>query len=182
MIAKNIDKINVKTKDEKILLFKSSENSNCGDINPMCKLVDNLEANDPKIFPLIPIAPGIRTNKPGNVSKKKVILPNIIPAIKSPTAQIKRATNPSFITLLCSLKNSYNLRVDSELRIFFCCFFTHITTHNHFNHSSSSSNSSGISSNEQVPEASFSNNSAPSSVPFKINTSLGKIMVFLSGP
>lgn len=149
----------------------------------MCKLVDNLEAKDPKIFPLIPIAPGITTNKPGNVSKKKVILPNTIPAIKSPTAQIKRASNPSFIIrLLYSLKNSDNLRADSELRIIFCCFFTHITTYNHFNHSSSSSNSSGISSKEQVPEASFSNNSAPSSVPFKINISLGKIIVFLSGP
>ena len=63
----------------------------------MCKLVDNLEAKEPKIFPLIPIAPGITTNSPGNVSRKKVIFPRIIPAIKSPTAQIKRAINPSFM-------------------------------------------------------------------------------------
>lgn len=97
-IPKNIDKTNVKTNDAKILLSKSSENSKCGAIKPMCKLVDNLEAKDPKIFPLIPIAPGITTNKPGNASRKKVILPKTIPAIKSPTAQIKRAIKPSFIT------------------------------------------------------------------------------------
>lgn len=66
----------------------------------MCKLVDNLEAKEPKIFPLIPIAPGIITNSPGNASSKKVILPKIIPANKSPTAQIKRAIKPSFIELL----------------------------------------------------------------------------------
>lgn len=63
----------------------------------MCKLVDSLEANDPKMFPLIPIAPGMTTKSPGNVSMKKVILPKITPAIKSPTAQIKRDINPSFI-------------------------------------------------------------------------------------
>ena len=68
----------------------------------MCKLVDNLDANDPKIFPLIPMAPGIITNKPGNVSRKNVILPSIIPAIKSPTAQIKSAIKPSFRILSCS--------------------------------------------------------------------------------
>ena len=66
----------------------------------MCKLVDNLEAKDPKIFPLIPMAPGIMTKSPGNVSRKNVILPKIIPAIKSPTAQIKRAIRPSLIELL----------------------------------------------------------------------------------
>ena len=65
----------------------------------MCKLVDNLEAKEPKIFPLMPIAPGIITKRPGKVSRKNVILPNMIPAIKSPIAQIKRAINPSGITL-----------------------------------------------------------------------------------
>ena len=49
---------------------------------------------------LKPMAPGITTNKPGNVSKKNVILPKIIPAIKSPIAQIKRAINPSFMLFL----------------------------------------------------------------------------------
>ncbi len=96
-IPKNIDKTNVKTNDEKMLLFKSSENSNSGDIRPICRLVDSLEANEPKMFPLIPIAPGITTKSPGNVSRKNVILPKMIPAIKSPTAQIKRAINPSFM-------------------------------------------------------------------------------------
>ena len=96
-IPKNMDKTRVKTNEEKILLFKSSENLNFGEIKPMCKLVDNLDANDPKIFPLIPIAPGMTTNKPGNVSRKNVILPKIIPAIKSPIAQIQRAIKPSLI-------------------------------------------------------------------------------------
>ena len=40
----------------------------------------------------------------------------------------------------------------------------------------------GIYSNEQAPDANFSSKSAPSSVPFKINVSSGKIVVFLSGP
>ena len=66
----------------------------------MCKFVDNLDANEPKIFPLIPIAPGMITSNPGNVSRKKFIFPSTIPAIKSPTAQIKRAINPSFIMKL----------------------------------------------------------------------------------
>lgn len=103
----------------------------------MCKLVDSLEANDPKMFPLIPIAPGMITNKPGNASRKKVILPKIIPATKSPIAQINSAIRLSFITEPCREKNSeHDVDItDSELRFFFCCSFTHITTHNHFNHS-----------------------------------------------
>ena len=63
----------------------------------MCKLVESLDAKDPKIFPLIPIAPGIITSKPGNAFKKKVMFPKTIPANKSPNAQIKRAINPSFM-------------------------------------------------------------------------------------
>ena len=96
-IAKNIDKTSVKTKAEKILLYNCSDFSNLGEIIPICKLVDNLDAKDPKIFPLIPIAPGIITNNPGKVLRKKVMFPNTIPANKSPTAQIKRAISPSFI-------------------------------------------------------------------------------------
>ena len=103
-IAKNNDNINVKTNDETILLFNCSDNSNLGDIIPICKLVDSLEAKEPKIFPLIPIAPGIITSKPGNVSKKKVMFPKIIPANKSPKAQIKRAMKLSLITELYSEK------------------------------------------------------------------------------
>lgn len=80
-----------------MLLFKSSENSNSGDIKPMWRLVDSLDANDPNMFPLIPIAPGMTTKSPGNVSRKKVILPSMIPAIKSPTAQIRSAMSPSLI-------------------------------------------------------------------------------------
>ena len=76
---------------------------NWGDIKPMCRLVESLEAKEPKIFPLIPIAPGTITKRPGNVSRKKVILPKITPAHKSPIAHIKRAINPSFIIDLCSL-------------------------------------------------------------------------------
>ena len=68
----------------------------------MCRLVDSLEANEPKIFPLIPIAPGITTKSPGNVSRKNVIFPKIIPAHKSPTAHIKSAIKPSLMMYLCS--------------------------------------------------------------------------------
>ena len=67
---------------------------------PRCKLVDNLDAKEPNIFPLMPIAPGIITKSPGNVSRKNVIFPKIIPAIKSPTAQIKSAIRPSLILVL----------------------------------------------------------------------------------
>ena len=95
----------------------------------MCKFVESLDAKDPKIFPLIPIAPGIITSKPGNVSRKKVMFPKIIPANKSPNAQIKSAIKLSFITELCSEMKSGN--EDSELRIFFFFVFTHITTFNH---------------------------------------------------
>ena len=97
-----MDRTSVKTNEEKMLLFNSSENSNWGDIKPICKLVDSLEAKDPKIFPLIPIAPGMTTKSPGNVSRKTVMFPKIIPAIKSPTAHINSAVNPSLIILLCS--------------------------------------------------------------------------------
>lgn len=103
-MAKNKDNTNVKTKDEIILLFKSSENLNSGDNIPICKLVDSLEAKVPKIFPLIPIAPGIITSKPGNAFKKNVIFPKTIPANKSPNAQIKRAIKLSFSIELCSEK------------------------------------------------------------------------------
>ncbi len=88
----------------------------------MCRLVDSLEANEPKMFPLIPIAPGMITNNPGNVSRKNVIFPRIIPATKSPTAQINSAIRLSFITEACSEKNSEHVVdiTDSGLRIFFC--------------------------------------------------------------
>ena len=102
----------------------------------MCKLVDNLDAKEPKIFPLIPIAPGIITKSPGKVSRKKVILPKITPAHKSPIAQIKRAIRLSFIMELCSSTKSGNVEnTDSGVRIFFCLSVTHITTLYHFHHS-----------------------------------------------
>ena len=98
IIAKNKDKTNVNTKEDIILLFNCSDNSNLGDIIPICKLVESLDAKDPKILPLIPIAPGIITSNPGKAFKKKVMLPSTIPANKSPNAQIKRAMKLSFIT------------------------------------------------------------------------------------
>ena len=99
----------------------------------MCRLVDSLDANEPKIFPLIPIAPGIITNSPGNVSRKNVILPKITPAHKSPIAQISNAKRLSLIIELCSLTKSGNVEnIDSGLRFFFCCSVTNITTYTHF--------------------------------------------------
>ena len=130
-IAKNSDKTNVKTKDENMLYFSSSENSNLGEIIPMCKLVESLEAKDPKIFPLIPIAPGIITRSPGNNSRNNVILPKMTPAHKSPIAHINSANRLSFITELCSPTKSVNDEItDSGGRIFFCSV-TIITTYNH---------------------------------------------------
>lgn len=96
IIAKNKDKNKVNTNEEKILLINSSEWLNLGSIIPICNAVDNLEAKEPKIFPLIPIAPGIRTNNPGKVSRKIFIFPRITPAIKSPQAQINKAIRLSF--------------------------------------------------------------------------------------
>ena len=95
----------------------------------MCRLVESLEANDPKMFPLIPIAPGIITSKPGNVSKKKVIFPNTIPANKSPNAQINKAIKLSFMIESCSEMKFGN--DDSEVRILFFFAFMHITTSTH---------------------------------------------------
>lgn len=105
IIAKNKDKNKVNTNEEKILLINSSEWLNLGSIIPICNAVDNLEAKEPKIFPLIPIAPGIRTNNPGKVSRKIFIFPRITPAIKSPQAQINKAIRLSFKILSCSFKN-----------------------------------------------------------------------------
>ena len=51
-IAKNKDNIIVKTKADMILLFNCSDNSNFGEIIPICKFVESLDANDPKIFPI----------------------------------------------------------------------------------------------------------------------------------
>ncbi len=105
IIAKNKDKNKVNTNEEKILLINSSEWLNLGSIIPICNAVDNLEAKEPKIFPLIPIAPGIRTNNPGKVSRKIFIFPRIMRAIKSPQAQINKAIRLSFKILSCSFKN-----------------------------------------------------------------------------
>ena len=96
-IPKNNDSTSVRTKEANMLWFNSSDSSNFGDIKPMCKLVDNLDAKELKIFPLIPMAPGMITKRPGKVSRKNVILPKIIPAIKSPIAQIKSAIKPSLM-------------------------------------------------------------------------------------
>lgn len=100
----------------------------------MCRLVDSLDAKEPKIFPLMPIAPGMITSKPGKVSRKNVILPKITPAHKSPIAQINNAIKLSFITDLCSPTKLGNVEnIDSGLRIFFCLSVTIITTYNHLN-------------------------------------------------
>ena len=95
----------------------------------MCRLVDNLEAKEPKMLPLIPMAPGIITSNPGNASRKKVILPKMTPAHKSPIAQINNAMRLSLMMELCSSTKSGNVEnTDSELRIFFCWSVTSITT------------------------------------------------------
>ena len=66
----------------------------------------NLEPKDPKMFPLIPIAPGMITIRPGYVCRKNSMFPKMIPAHKSPTAQMERAIRLSFKTESVSAKNS----------------------------------------------------------------------------
>ena len=126
IIAKNSDNTNVKTNEAKMFWFKSVENLNLGDIIPIWRFVESLDANEPKILPLIPMAPGIITSNPGNVSRKKVIFPSIIPAIKSPIAQINSEMRLSLMMRLCCVINSRF--TDSGLRSFFCLSFTCITT------------------------------------------------------
>lgn len=108
--AKNIDNIIVKINEDKILSDNILERLNFGDNRPIWRFVERREPKAPKIFPLIPMAPGIRTNNPGKAVKKKVIFPRKIPAHKSPTAHIKRAINDSLSIELVSLKKDLNLR------------------------------------------------------------------------
>ena len=75
-----------------------------GDKVPIWRFEPNLEPNAPNIFPLIPIAPGIRTRSPGSIVNVFVIPLRRIPAIKSPIAHIKRAVNVSPKTRETSLK------------------------------------------------------------------------------
>jgi hypothetical protein len=96
--AKKIDNINVNIIEDIIFSVKILDFFSSGDKIPIWRLEPNLELNAPNIFPLIPIAPGIKTKSPGNVSKKNVIFPKMIPANKSPIAHIKSAVNPSLIT------------------------------------------------------------------------------------
>ena len=70
IIAKNKESTSVNIKDTVIFSINTSDFLNSGVKIPIWRFVDNLELNDPKIFPLIPIAPGIRTKSPGNVSRK----------------------------------------------------------------------------------------------------------------
>ena len=79
----------------------------------MWRLVDNLDAKDPKMFPLIPIAPGIKTKSPGNVSRKKVILPKIIPAIKSPIAQALQGRKAGDVVTVRVPAGTMQLRIES---------------------------------------------------------------------
>ena len=102
IIAKNKDKINVKIKEDIIFSVNTLDFLKSGSKIPICKLELSLDPKEPKIFPLIPIAPGIITSNPGNASRKNVILPRTKPANKSPKAQIKRAISPSLILRLFS--------------------------------------------------------------------------------
>ena len=107
--AKNIDNIKVRINDDKIFSDNTLERLSSGDNKPICRFVESLDPKAPKIFPLIPIAPGIITNNPGNAIKKSSIFPRKIPAHNPPTAHIKRAVRDSLSTELVSLKKDLNL-------------------------------------------------------------------------
>lgn len=107
--AKKIDSIMVKMREDNIFSDKILERLNSGDNKPICRFVANLDPRAPNIFPLIPIAPGIMTKRPGKAVKKSVIFPRMIPANKSPIAHIKRAVNASPNTFFVSLKKCLNL-------------------------------------------------------------------------
>ena len=69
-IAKNSDKTIVNINEAERLVLSIGDHLNSGSKVPIWRLVLNLDAKDPNILPLIPIAPGIRTRSPGNKSKK----------------------------------------------------------------------------------------------------------------
>lgn len=107
--AKNIDNNRVKINEDNIFSDNILERLSSGDNKPMWRFVERREPRAPNIFPLIPIAPGIRTNNPGKAVKKNVIFPRKIPAHKPPITDIKRAKSDSLITELVSLKKDLNL-------------------------------------------------------------------------
>ena len=55
----------VKMMEAVMFSSKRSDLLNSGDMVPMWRCVLNLEPKDPKMFPLIPIAPGMITIRPG---------------------------------------------------------------------------------------------------------------------
>ena len=107
--AKNIDNSSVKINEDNIFSDNIFERLSSGDNKPMWRFVERRDPRAPNIFPLIPIAPGIRTKSPGNAVKKELIFPRTIPAHKPPITHIKRAINDSLMTELVSLKKDLNL-------------------------------------------------------------------------
>ena len=69
IIPSKTDKTIVRIIEEVIFSVRMSERLNSGDNVPIWRCVLNLEPKDPKMFPLIPIAPGMITMSPGNVSR-----------------------------------------------------------------------------------------------------------------
>ena len=107
--ARKIDIIMVRIMAEMMFWFKTGDFFSSGVKVPIWRFEPNLEPNAPNMFPLIPIAPGIRTRSPGSISRVLVIPLSRIPAIKSPIAHIKRAVNVSPKTRDTSLKKLVNL-------------------------------------------------------------------------
>ena len=110
MKPKNTDKITVKINEDDIFSDNSFEYLSSGVKEPIWRFVERREPRAPKMFPLISIAPGMRTNKPGKTVKYSSIFPSAIPAHKLPIEHIKRAVNDSLNIELVSLKKGLNLR------------------------------------------------------------------------
>jgi hypothetical protein len=102
--ARKIDIITVRIIAEIMFWFKTGDFFNSGVRIPIWRLEPSLDPNAPNIFPLIPIAPGMRTRRPGSICRVLVIPLKKIPAIKSPIAHMKRAVNVSPKTRETSLK------------------------------------------------------------------------------
>jgi len=67
---------------------------------PTCMDVPRRLPSAPNMFPLIPMAAGIRIISPGRSSSVSVMKPSVTPAIMSPSDEIRRAVKPRVKTVL----------------------------------------------------------------------------------
>jgi len=76
---------------------------------PTCMDVPRRLPNAPNMFPLIPMAAGIRIIRPGSSSRVSVMKPSVTPAMMSPRDEISRAVNPRVKTVLLLEKKVFTV-------------------------------------------------------------------------